>query len=159
MDQTPDDDGRQAMTTGSASVSQLFEDSEGIAPARHLARAFLADVRSAQGLPVSSRAASMVELVVSELVTNARKYAPGPCLLTLVMRGTVIEVTVRDGNTVLPEVSAPDPARIGQHGLEVVMAVSRNFQVSPEPSGKRVTAMLGLADDLDDQDGRTADQL
>ncbi|WSL21041.1 ATP-binding protein [Streptomyces sp. NBC_01283] len=131
------------------SVSQLFEDDEGIAPARHLARAFLADVRSVHGLPMSGRAMSMVELVVSELVTNARKYAPGPCLLSLEVQGDVIEVTVRDGNVVLPAVSAPDPSRIGQHGLEVVMAVCRNFHVHQEPMGKRITATLGLADDPD----------
>lgn len=155
MDQTAGDDGQPSISAGSVSVSQLFESCEGIAPARHLARAFLADVRSVHGLAVSSQAMGMVELVVSELVTNARKYAPGPCLLTLVVRGGMIEVTVRDGNTVLPAFSAPDPGRIGQHGLEVVKAVCQNFQVHREPTGKRITAKLGLADD---PSGRPADR-
>ncbi|MEU4794726.1 ATP-binding protein [Streptomyces sp. NPDC023327] len=146
MDQTADDDGREPTAEGPLTVSRLFEGSEGIATARHLARDFLTEVRSLHGLPVSGRAMGTVELVVSELVTNARKYAPGPCLLTLVVRGGIIEITVRDGNTALPAVSARDPHRIGGHGLEVVMAVCRNFQVHREPSGKRVTAMLELTD-------------
>ncbi|MFF1714027.1 ATP-binding protein [Streptomyces sp. NPDC058268] len=153
MGQTAGDDGQPSIPAGSVSVSQLFEGDEGIAPARHLVRAFLAGVRSAHGLPVSSRAMSLVELVVSELVTNARKYAPGPCLLSLEVQGDNVEVTVRDGNIVLPAVSAPDPSRIGQHGLEVVMAVCRNFHVHQEPMGKRITATLALADD---PDGRSA---
>jgi hypothetical protein len=35
-------------------------------------------VQAVHGLPVSERVMGMVQLVVSELVTNARKYAPGP---------------------------------------------------------------------------------
>ncbi|WP_229843804.1 hypothetical protein [Streptomyces chryseus] len=58
------------------SVSGAFEGSEGIAAARDLARSFLTDVQAAHGLPVSGRAMGMVPLAVSELVTNARKYAP-----------------------------------------------------------------------------------
>lgn len=149
MDQTAGDDGRPSATNGSVSVSQLFEGSEGIAHARRLARDFLADLRSVYGLPVSHQAEGLVELVVSELVTNARKYAPGPCLLALVVQGSNIEVTVRDSNTVLPAVSAPDPGRLGQHGLEVVKAVCQDIQLHREPSGKRITATLGLADDAD----------
>lgn len=150
MDQTAGEDGQPSATNGTASVSQLFEGSEGIAHARHLARDFLTDLRTVYGLPVTNQAMGMVELVVSELVTNARKYAPGPCLLALAVQGANIEVTVRDSNSVLPAVSAPDPSRLGQHGLEVVQAVCRKLQVDQEPSGKRITAVLGLADDADE---------
>ncbi|MFE6098131.1 ATP-binding protein [Streptomyces massasporeus] len=44
----------------------------------------------------------MVQLVVSELVTNARQYAPGPCLLTPEISGGTIEVTVGDSNPTRP---------------------------------------------------------
>ncbi|WP_229870490.1 ATP-binding protein [Streptomyces longisporoflavus] len=135
------------MPTAPLSVSRLFEAGQGIATARHLARDFLADVRSVHGLPVSPSAVNTAELVVSELVTNARKYAPGPYLLTLVVGDGTIDITVQDGNTDLPALSAQDPSRIGQHGLEVVKAVCRNFQVHREPAGKRITATLGLSDD------------
>ncbi|MGW2836068.1 ATP-binding protein, partial [Streptomyces sp. NPDC001286] len=56
-------------------------DGEDIARARHLAAGFLARVQADYGLPVSQRVLDLTQLVVSELVTNARKYAPGPVLL------------------------------------------------------------------------------
>ncbi|MFI1654976.1 ATP-binding protein [Streptomyces sp. NPDC020472] len=139
-------DGRPLMAD-IVSASGLFEGGEDIAVARELARAFLADVQAVHGLPVSERAMSVVELVVSELVTNARKYAPGPCLLTLEVVGGAVEVTVWDSNPTLPAVLAPDPTRIGQHGLEIVMAVGRSFAVHREPVGKRITTAIALADE------------
>ncbi|MFF5790191.1 ATP-binding protein [Streptomyces sp. NPDC012693] len=130
------------------SVSGAFEGSEDIAGARDLARSFLTDVQAVYGLPVSGRVMGTVQLVVSELVTNARKYAPGPCLLTLeVNGGASVEVSVWDSSPTPPAILAPDPTRIGQHGLEIVMAVSQTFAVHREPVGKRITTSIGLADD------------
>ncbi|MFF7974366.1 ATP-binding protein [Streptomyces sp. NPDC007905] len=147
MDQTADDDDRTSLVGELITVSEAFEGSEEIATARDLARSFLTDVQAVHGLPVSSRAMGMVQLVVSELVTNARKYAPGPCLLTLEVQGGAVEVTVWDSSTALPAILAPDPGRVGQHGLEIVMAVCQSFQVNREPVGKRITAAVVLADD------------
>ncbi|MEU2118069.1 ATP-binding protein [Streptomyces sp. NPDC016459] len=130
------------------SVSGVFEGSEDIGGARALARGFLTDVQAVYGLPVSGRVMGTVQLVVSELVTNARKYAPGPCLLTLeVHGGGQVEVSVWDSNPTPPAILAPDPTRIGQHGLEIVMAVSQSFAVHREPVGKRITTAITLADD------------
>ncbi|CAM5572088.1 hypothetical protein SGRIM128S_02069 [Streptomyces griseomycini] len=53
-------------------VAAAFEGAADIAEARTLARDFLASLQAVHGVPVSLRAAGMVELVVSELVTNAR---------------------------------------------------------------------------------------
>jgi len=128
-------------------VSAAFEGSEEIALARDLARSFLTDVQAVHGLPVSARAMGMVQLAVSEMVTNARKYAPGPCLLTLEVDGGAVEVTVWDSSTDLPAVGAMDPGRVGQHGLELVMAISQTFCVHREPVGKRIAAAIELADD------------
>ncbi|MEU6664862.1 ATP-binding protein [Streptomyces sp. NPDC046727] len=124
-----------------------FEGSEGIAAARDLAQSFLTDVQAVHGLPVSGRAMGVVQLVVSESVTNARTYAPGLCLLSLQVQDGAIEVTVWDSGTTLPSISAPDPGRVGQHGLEIVMAVCQSFRVYREPVGKRITAAIVLADD------------
>ncbi|MEU1072829.1 MULTISPECIES: ATP-binding protein [unclassified Streptomyces] len=131
----------------SISVSAAFESSEDIAAARSMARDFLVEVQTVHGLPVSKRAMGMVQLVVSELVTNARKYAPGPCLLTLEISQGAVEVTVWDSSTTLPLILPPDPTRVGQHGLEIVMAVCRSFEVHREPVGKRVRTAVVLADD------------
>ncbi|MEU4728930.1 ATP-binding protein [Streptomyces sp. NPDC023588] len=124
-----------------------LDGSEPIAVSRRAARSFMTDVQAVHGLPVSDRAMSMVELVVSELVTNAYKYAPGPCLLELEIAGGLVEISVWDTGARLPAVSPADPSRIGQHGLEIAMAVCRSFEVRREPVGKRVKVTIGLADD------------
>ncbi len=128
------------------SVSAAFEESGEIGAARDLARSFLTDVQAVHGLPVSAGAMGTVQLVVSELVTNARKYAPGPSLLTLDVRSGAVEVSVWDSSTALPSILPPDPSRIGQHGLEIVMALCRSFTVHREPVGKRITAVIDLAE-------------
>jgi len=129
------------------SVSAAFEGNEEIAEARNLARSFLADVQEVHGVAVAERAAGIVQLVVSELVTNARKYAPGPCLLTLEVNEGVVEVTVWDSEPCLPVAQAADPGRVGQHGLEIVMAACRSFEMHREPVGKRIVAAVVLTDD------------
>lgn len=129
-------------------VSHAYEGrSADIARARDLARDFMTRVQAVQGLPVSDRALAVVQLVVSELVTNACKYAPGPCLLDLELAGGSVQITVWDSAPVLPVARAADPGRVGQHGLEIVMAVCQSFQVHREPVGKRTTASVMLADD------------
>ncbi|MDQ0687232.1 hypothetical protein QFZ56_006195 [Streptomyces achromogenes] len=52
-----------------------------------------------------------------------------------------------DSSTTLPSIQAADPERVGQHGLEIAMAVSQTFCVQREPVGKRITAVIELADD------------
>ncbi|MGX1914818.1 ATP-binding protein [Streptomyces phaeochromogenes] len=124
-----------------------LDGSEPIAEARHSARRFMAEVQAVHGLPVSERAMSMVELVVSELVTNAYKYAPRPCLLDLELSDGAVEISVWDTDPALPAARPADPGRVGQHGLEIAMAVCRSFEVRREPVGKRVKAAIVLADD------------
>ncbi|MFJ9831861.1 ATP-binding protein [Streptomyces sp. NPDC101169] len=125
----------------------LVGDSADIAKARHLAAGFLTRVQAERGLPVSQRAMDLTQLVVSELVTNARKYAPGPVLLDLQITSGTVEIVVWDCDPVLPMARAADAGRVGQHGLEIVMAVAQSFEAHREPVGKRITARLALADD------------
>ncbi len=131
------------------SVSAVFESGEDIAASRDLARDFLEALRGKHGLTVSPRVMGAVRLVVSELVTNARKYAPGPCLLTLGFHEGAVEVTVWDSSTTLPLILPPDPTRVGQHGLEIVRAVCHGFETHREPVGKRVKAVVPLVDEPD----------
>jgi anti-sigma regulatory factor (Ser/Thr protein kinase) len=141
------DEGQEPLVDRRIAVFAAFEGSEEIALARDMARDFLTSVQAVHGLPVSKRAMGMVQLVVSELVTNARKYARGPCLLDLEISGGAVQVSVWDSSTTLPSVLAPDPDRVGQHGLEIVMAVCHSFALHREPVGKRITAAVVLADD------------
>ncbi|MER8116454.1 MULTISPECIES: ATP-binding protein [unclassified Streptomyces] len=118
-----------------------------IAQARHLALAFLARMRTEHRLDVSQRAVDLCQLVVSELVTNAGKYAPGPVLMDLRIESGMIEIAVWDSDPVLPEAKAADAGRVGQHGLEIVKAVTHSLDAHPTPVGKRITARLPLTDD------------
>ncbi|MFD4242099.1 ATP-binding protein [Streptomyces sp. NPDC058525] len=147
MEQTHRGVEQQSLLEDVISLSGAFEGSEDIAVARDLVRSFLSDVQCVHGLPVSGRAMDIVQLVVSELVTNARKYAPGPCLLTLEVHGGAIEVTVWDSNPTLPATLAPDPTRIGQHGLEIVTGIGQSFAVHRKPVGKRISTTIVLADE------------
>ncbi|MEW2450856.1 ATP-binding protein [Streptomyces parvulus] len=127
-------------------VSAEYEGIPGdIARGRELARRFLAGVRE-QGRTVSDRASDLLQLVVSELLTNACKYAPGPSLVDLELTDGFVEVTVWDSEPVLPVAEATDPGRVGRHGLEIVMAVCHSFEVHREPVGKRMRAAVMLAD-------------
>ncbi|SNX66256.1 anti-sigma regulatory factor (Ser/Thr protein kinase) [Streptomyces sp. TLI_55] len=117
-----------------------------IADARARTAEFLARARSDHALPVSARALELAQLVVSELVTNALKYAPGPVMLELRAAGDWLEITVWDTEPVLPTARRADAGRVGQHGLEIVMAVADGFEAHREPVGKRITARLTLLD-------------
>ncbi|MGN9816348.1 ATP-binding protein [Streptomyces sp. SD11] len=125
----------------------LDGDGSVIAEARRRAAEFLTRVQSEYGLPVSARAVDLTRLVVSELVTNARKYAPGPASMELRIAGDAVEVAVWDSDPVLPMARAADAGRVGQHGLEIVMAVVQGFEVRQEPVGKRITVRIALLDD------------
>ncbi|WP_328980065.1 ATP-binding protein [Streptomyces canus] len=117
-----------------------------IADARHHAVAFLDQAHADHHLPVPARARDLTQLVVSELVTNALKYAPGPVLMELRTNAHVVDVVVWDSDPAVPAARAADPGRIGQHGLEIVKAVTEDLFIEQEPAGKRITARIALSD-------------
>ncbi len=148
--------GRMAPQRGRMETTVALEgDSLCIAEARHLAADFLSQAQAEHGVPVTARAMDLTQLVVSELVTNALKHAPGPVLLALRIVGGLLDVGVWDSDPALPAARAADPGRVGQHGLEIVMAVCEDFEVRREPVGKQITARIRLLADADaDADGR-----
>ncbi|MGW9453786.1 ATP-binding protein [Streptomyces sp. NPDC055632] len=117
-----------------------------IAAARRHAVAFLEKIRTEYGLPISQRVQDLTELVVSELVTNAHKYALGPVLMQLRIGAGGVDVVVWDSNPAVPVVRAADPGRADQHGLEIIRKVAEKLSVQRGPVGKRITARLALAD-------------
>ncbi|MFI1928728.1 ATP-binding protein [Streptomyces sp. NPDC020377] len=147
MEPVPPDQGSSAPGGNPAETTVALDGKDGcIARARRLRGDFLRRVQSRDGLAVSDRAMDLSQLVVSELVTNALRYAPGPVLLQLRIAGAAVEIVVWDSDPVLPVPQGPDPSRVGQHGLEIVRAVVENFVVAQEPVGKRIVARLGLSD-------------
>ncbi|ALV31327.1 ATP-binding protein [Streptomyces sp. CdTB01] len=117
-----------------------------IAQARHLAADFLTR-RAGHVAAVSARVGEVVQLVVSELVTNAYKYAPGPVMMVLRITGEAVEVEVWDSDRGLPESRPADPGRVGQHGLEIVKVLATGFEVRQVAAGKCVAVRIALTDD------------
>ncbi|WP_399040783.1 ATP-binding protein [Streptomyces sp. 3330] len=117
-----------------------------IADARHHAAVFLDQAGAEHQLTVSARARDLTQLVVSELVTNARKYAPGPVLMELRLTAHAVDVVVWDSDPTVPSARPADPDRVGQHGLEIVKAVAEDLFIEQQPVGKRITARIALAD-------------
>ncbi|MDR6974072.1 anti-sigma regulatory factor (Ser/Thr protein kinase) [Streptomyces sp. 3330] len=147
MEPVPPDQGSSAPGGNLAETTVALDGKDGcIARARRLTGDFLSRVQSRDGLAVSARAMDLSQLVVSELVTNALRHAPGPVLLQLRIAGAAVEIVVWDSDPALPVPRAPDPTRVGQHGLEIVRAVAEQFDVAQEPVGKRIVARLGLSD-------------
>ncbi|MFI9243553.1 ATP-binding protein [Streptomyces sp. NPDC053086] len=115
----------------------------GIAEARDAVAALLARARPAPG----RRPVQDAQLVVSELVTNAAKHAPGPCALALELLpgANALRITVTDTSPEPPRRRPPDPRRIGGHGLHLVTMLSHGLDVTWLSQGKRVTATVPLA--------------
>ncbi|MGW7822190.1 ATP-binding protein [Streptomyces puniciscabiei] len=123
--------------------SRTWDDAvAGIGDARDAVAALLARVRPAP----TRRSVQDARLVVSELVTNVAKHAPGPCTLSLeLLPGAgALRITVSDTSTDPPLRRPPDPRRVGGHGLHLVAMLSRALEVTWLPHGKRVTATVPL---------------
>ncbi|MFE7648508.1 ATP-binding protein [Streptomyces phaeoluteigriseus] len=149
MAPVPPDEGSPRPDRGRVETTMALDGESGcIAGARELTGSFLASVQREHGVPVSARTMDLSQLVVSELVTNALRHAPGPVLLHLRIAGAAVEIAVWDSEPALPVPRGADPTRVGQHGLEIVMAVAQAVDVVREPVGKRIVARLGLLDGL-----------
>nr|WP_310723352.1 ATP-binding protein [Streptomyces sp. N2A] len=140
-----DGDGCRALDGHLMRAGYALDGDDGcIADARHYAMAFLDQAHANHQLSVPARVRDLVQLVVSELVTNSRKYAPGPILMELRINAASVDVVVWDSDPTVPSARATDPGRIGQHGLEIVKAVTAALVIAQEPVGKRITARIAL---------------
>lgn len=113
-----------------------------IAEARRFTADFVAVHGSTHSFFHDRAAMGAAQLVVSELVTNVVKYAPGPCLVDLTLDATALEISVWDSGRALPVTPAADPARVGRHGLEIVTALCSSYTVRPEAVGKRTVVRI-----------------
>ncbi|MFF8016941.1 ATP-binding protein [Streptomyces sp. NPDC007929] len=110
--------------------------------ARRALHAFLAYAPCTGRARVPAPLAIDAELVVSELVTNAIRHAPGPCGMVLRLLGDELAITVWDTSAVRPVVRERDGRRFGGHGMHVVHTVSSEVAVTPLGRGKEITACL-----------------
>jgi hypothetical protein len=79
-----------------------------------------------------------VELVASELVTNAVLHGEGDVTLTLSIDGGGVRVEVRDDAVAEPSEGVLSGSRTGGRRLVVVAALSTQWGSSSEPAGGKV---------------------
>ncbi|WP_239146350.1 ATP-binding protein [Streptomyces sp. SID10815] len=93
---------------------------------------------------VVDRVAQDIDLVVTELVTNAVRHARGAtCTLILDARPDAVEVTVVDEDPTPPRPHAPDfSGCLGGFGWPMVRRLARQVTVALIPDGKAVCALV-----------------
>ncbi|MEU3463957.1 ATP-binding protein [Streptomyces sp. NPDC006733] len=116
----------------------------GAGDARRRADQFVRELAGVLSVPASERFAYDVLLVVTELLTNANRYAPGPCLMELDGGPSGVTVTVWDSSTAMPRAFPHDPTRVGGHGLEIVRRICAYVSAERVPVGKRIRALVPL---------------
>jgi anti-sigma regulatory factor (Ser/Thr protein kinase) len=82
----------------------------------------------------------VVELLTTELVTNALLHAHTACSLSLAVDGAVVRVEVQDASPALPPRPAVTPPvdAVSGRGLFLVSVLARQWGVVPQPDGKCV---------------------
>ena len=83
-----------------------------------------------------------VVLLVSELVTNAVRYAEPPVRLELQPSGEDVVVAVRDGSPERPAPRAADASAEGGRGMLLVDMLATDHGVRTDPPGKAVWARV-----------------
>jgi anti-sigma regulatory factor (Ser/Thr protein kinase) len=107
--------------------------------AREAASAFLTRLRPAP----SPEVAHSFLLVVSELVTNAIRYAGGTAVLRLTADRHTLSVAVEDSSPLPPQERIPDlTGRTGGFGWPMVQHLARSVYVYPQPYGGKVVRAL-----------------
>ena len=90
-----------------------------------------------------------VEVLISELATNAVRHARTPFTVALAWDGLTLRVEVRDGSSLAPRpYLADDPDREGGRGLLLVDAVAQDWGVNLHHQGK--TVWFTITRDADD---------
>jgi anti-sigma regulatory factor (Ser/Thr protein kinase) len=87
--------------------------------------------------------AADVELVVSELVTNAVVHGTGPITLRVRVIDGFVSVGVQDCGLDVPHVHGADPSREGGRGMAVIAGLVNDWGVRVDgDTGKEVWAIL-----------------
>ncbi|MFI2436873.1 ATP-binding protein [Streptomyces sp. NPDC018693] len=99
---------------------------------------------------LDDEAVHTAELVISELVTNAVRYADcGEVSLEVRLIKAVLRVEVCDSSPVLPRPDFPDEHSENGRGLFLVAALTDRYGAEPTPTGKRCWAEIALSTGAD----------
>jgi len=111
---------------------------------------------SLRGAGLDEDAASVAELLVSELVTNAVKYGQPPVWLLVELRPGLVHASVSDTSTALPERRSVDDDSEGGRGLLVLDALAGSWGAVCVDSGKYLWFDLAVTP-AHTPDGQTPD--
>ena len=89
--------------------------------------------------------ADVVELLVSELVTNALRYGIAPFGLRMTRDSANVRIEVSDGNPTVPRLRNVQVGDEGGRGLHLVDELSSDWGVRTHPQGKTVWFTLGIS--------------
>jgi anti-sigma regulatory factor (Ser/Thr protein kinase) len=120
------------MSTSLAQHTPLGSGPTTVGAARHYVRDLLHSQR------VDEKVTGIVELLTSEVVTNALLHAHGAGELTLTITGDTIRVEVDDRSGLVPIRQRAGGDALGGRGLTIVAALARAWGVEPRRQGKRV---------------------
>ena len=98
---------------------------------RHGAERFLRGEGVADGL-------DDIELMLSELVTNAMLHATAPRRATLEVNANAVRVSVDDATSQQPRVLPMSPTRPGGNGMRIVSSLAARWGVTHNLVGKSV---------------------
>jgi anti-sigma regulatory factor (Ser/Thr protein kinase) len=107
------------------------------------ARRFVAGLLACRPF-VGRVAADDVQLVVSELASNAVIHAGTPFSVSVGSDDSVMRISVQDWSAAAPIMRDGAPSARSGRGLRLVAAVARDWGVEPHPDGKTVWAELPL---------------
>jgi anti-sigma regulatory factor (Ser/Thr protein kinase) len=98
-----------------------------------------------------------VQLVVSELATNAVLHAGTAFTVSLWCDGASVLLTVTDDSPLLPRCGEPSEVAIGGRGLTVVQASSHDWGVTEGALGKAAWALFHTTQRLDQRSSQRMD--
>lgn len=101
-----------------------------------VARRYVRDVLHSER--VDEKVTGVVELLTSEVVTNAVLHAHGAGELALTVTEDTIRVEVDDPSGLLPVRRCAGRDALGGRGLAIVAVLARAWGVEPNREGKRV---------------------
>jgi anti-sigma regulatory factor (Ser/Thr protein kinase) len=87
---------------------------------------------------VAAHVVDTVELLTSEVVTNAIVHAESAPELVVRVADARVRVEVHDGSSAVPVVLHPDPYAQAGRGMTIVDRLAQDWGVEHVPSGKRV---------------------
>ncbi|MEV6972533.1 ATP-binding protein [Kitasatospora sp. NPDC093806] len=108
------------------------------------------------GLPLAEDALRDVELLSSELITNAVCHTHAPCVVWVSWDSDRLRVEVTDVGHELPAAGGIDVDATDGRGLFLVAALATDWGTEPDPAGKRIWFEVGIAAAVSGEERLTA---